>query len=428
MNYRQKFDKIKTLKPRPRGFAFEKLLNEIFDDCKVLINDSYKTSDQAQQIDGAIEVNGKIFLLEAKWENEDTLAASKLYSFLGKINSKIEGTIGIFISYNKLKDNFVNAIRNGLRQNCILIHGEDNINDVIDGKLNLDEFVWYCFRQASTKNRAEISTSEFISLPQHVTINIQKSPAPPGNTWVKIYTELTDNTKESQFIANLQNDYQASTAIPNKTLNIIPSLSFSSLEQEKLRSLIEKISDVEKEVFIKAFIAKLKSDTWRKYAREQIIEILPKKICVNESESEEIINSLTSGFDSDWEKENDASRLLDLIFDSFTVKNIALLAKKYLYIYVDGNRENRFEQKQFAEKVFGFLRVQNINPVDLLQEELLEDLDAMRSLEEIWIANGVEKKETIKSAVVNRMLFKYKKLITESEWDNVKTFFEENVI
>jgi hypothetical protein len=90
MSYRIKYDKIAAItKAKTRGFAFEALLNEIYDDCEVLISKSYKTADGTQQIDGAVQINSKIFLIEAKWEKKETLAASKLYSFLGKISKPI---------------------------------------------------------------------------------------------------------------------------------------------------------------------------------------------------------------------------------------------------------------------------------------------------------------------------------------------------
>ena len=122
-----KFEKIKKYTARRRGLRFERLLYEIFEHDNILLEKSYKNKEGSQQIDGAIEIKNRIFLVEAKWEKSKTLAASKLYSFLGKINSKIEGTLGVFISYNELGKNFIDSTRAGIKQNCIIIHGKDNI-------------------------------------------------------------------------------------------------------------------------------------------------------------------------------------------------------------------------------------------------------------------------------------------------------------
>jgi hypothetical protein len=99
-----KFKQISESKPRRRGIQFERLFYEVFERENILLERSYFNEDGSQQIDGAIEINNRIFLTEVKWEETKTLAASKLYSFLGKINSKIEGTLGLFISYNELGD------------------------------------------------------------------------------------------------------------------------------------------------------------------------------------------------------------------------------------------------------------------------------------------------------------------------------------
>ena len=96
---------------------------------------SYFNEDGSQQIDGAIEINNRIFITEVKWEKSKTLAASKLYSFLGKVNSKIDGTLGLFISYNELGNKFINSVRAGIKQNCIIINGEDNIIPIIKGEV-----------------------------------------------------------------------------------------------------------------------------------------------------------------------------------------------------------------------------------------------------------------------------------------------------
>ena len=134
MSYRKAYDRINLLPPVNRGNEFEKLFNKICEDAGILIFYRFRTSDTEQEIDGAVLIYSRVFLLEAKWEDEKTLAASKLYSILGKINSKIDGTLGIFISHNELKENFINAFRNGIKQNCILIHGKSNIEDIIDGE------------------------------------------------------------------------------------------------------------------------------------------------------------------------------------------------------------------------------------------------------------------------------------------------------
>ena len=428
MSYKDKYDKIKVLKPRQRGFAFEKLINEIFDERGVLINTSYKTADLGQQIDGAIEIKGRVFLLEAKWEKKETLAASKLYSFLGKINSKLEGTIGIFISHDKLNDNFVNAIRDGLRQNCILIHGEENIKDIVEGKVKLNEFVWYCYRDACTKNKCEFSTSDYLSLPSSVSLStsVLTTPNTTQISWDIIYNELTNNSSITSFVNTLSNNYHIGFNFPDRVVNLLPTLSFTLFESEKLKQLIAKIRELELEAFEESLKRKLLGDYYSKYSQQHIISVLPKDIRATEKEGELIIENVTRDFDGNWEIENEASRVLELIFKSFSEKNLILVAKKFLGIYVDTSRQDRFEQKQFATKVFNNIKQKHINLYDLFKDQIFENIESMKNIEMIWLVNGVETNETVRKGVIQRIMYKYQKIIEKNEIEKVKTEIEKH--
>ncbi len=421
MSYREKYDEIKKLKAKPRGFAFEKLINEMFDDCKVLIKPSYKSVDQGQQIDGAIEINSKIFLLEAKWEKNKTLAASKLYSFIGKINSKLEGTLGIFISHNRLKENFVNAVRDGLRQNCILIHGEENIKEIIEANFNLKEYILYCYREASTRNVVEVSASEFISLVKNKGVPTTSSNELNTSNWPIIYEHLIDNSSLKDFIGFLQTVGKLGGEIPKNLISVLPHLSYSSLEKQKLNSLIESIKEDAKQLYLKAIVNKLTGDYWRKFSEREIVSIITQHNKFEQSDYNKIIRNVTKNFQGDWEIENDASRILDAIYDDFNFKNKKLTADKYLSIYVDSSRLQKFEQKQFADKVFYDLKAESNDLYKLFKDEIIEDLKNMKEVEKIWIEQGIGSEESMKETLLYRILLKYSKLIDSKNKDEVKS-------
>ena len=56
---------IRDLEPRPRGFAFEKFLNELFDFYGLAPRGSFRL--RGEQIDGSFQHDGHTYLLEAKW-------------------------------------------------------------------------------------------------------------------------------------------------------------------------------------------------------------------------------------------------------------------------------------------------------------------------------------------------------------------------
>ena len=271
MSYREKYDQIKNEKPRARGFAFERLINKIFDDKGILVSPSYKTAENAQQIDGAIRLNSKIFLLEAKWEKTETLAASKLYSFLGKINSKIEGTLGIFISYNSLSDNFLQAVRNGLRQNCIIIHGEKNIEDIIDEKVDVAEYLTYLFEQVSIKGYVSLDTSTFHEMPQ-------SGPSTnKANLWEKISRILIDASqgKQEMVVALSEGDVNAEE-LSSKALNIFPGINKDPTTLEKFTEVLTKCTETDEQSVIDEILEKLDNKRWEKYSSSLLINIFEK--------------------------------------------------------------------------------------------------------------------------------------------------------
>lgn len=414
MSYRSKFDKIKNLESRPRGFAFEKLINKIFDDAGVLISKSYKTADGAQQIDGAVEIKSRIFLLEAKWEESDTLAASKLYSFVGKINSKIVGTLGIFISYNRLKDNFINAVRDGLKQNCIIIHGEENINGIIDQEIKFDEFVWYCFQQASMKSRVDITTSEFKSI--SIAKSKTRSSSSPEEKWKSIYKYLTNTSSLQDFSSRLEVTYSEDIELSQKILNLYPSLEFNHALSEKFEYLIKKLLMEENSKFSEALYLKLKSNYWREYSKERLINLVKNSLTLSKLNRQLILTNITKDFSGDWEIENDASKVIEIFYDNLENTQKELLAEIYLNIYCDTVRNDRFPQKQFAKQLFDELAQKEKDIFELVSNYLLNDIKERKNEESIWKGED-DTPEVIKKWILKDIRRKYKKVFDKSKKD-----------
>ncbi|MFC3968424.1 TOPRIM nucleotidyl transferase/hydrolase domain-containing protein [Rhizobium lemnae] len=107
---------------RKRGFDFERLLNAMLQNEKLEPRTSYKSL--GEQIDGSFFLDGSVFLLEAKW-HADPLPASTLYQFKGKVDGKLIGTIGIFISMSGYSEDAVDALSLGKTLNLILFDGRD---------------------------------------------------------------------------------------------------------------------------------------------------------------------------------------------------------------------------------------------------------------------------------------------------------------
>ncbi|MDO3679733.1 TOPRIM nucleotidyl transferase/hydrolase domain-containing protein [Paenibacillus ehimensis] len=107
---------------RRRGFDFERMLNKLFTLEQLEPRTGYRPS--GEQIDGSIYLDGRTYLLEAKW-HADPQPASTLYQFKGKVEGKLAGTIGIFISMSGYAEDAVDALVLGKALNIILFDRRD---------------------------------------------------------------------------------------------------------------------------------------------------------------------------------------------------------------------------------------------------------------------------------------------------------------
>lgn len=105
-----------------RGFDFERLISNLLKSEGLEPRTSYKTI--GEQIDGSFIYGNKVYLLEAKWHQAE-LPASRIYEFKGKVDGKLSGTVGIFISMSGFSSNAVDALLYGKTMNVLLFDKDD---------------------------------------------------------------------------------------------------------------------------------------------------------------------------------------------------------------------------------------------------------------------------------------------------------------
>ncbi len=105
-----------------RGRDFERFLKSLLHADGLDPRASYKPD--GEEIDGSFLMDGRVYLLEAKWHKEP-LPASSIYAFKGKVDGKLLGTIGVFISVSGYSENAVDALTLGKALNLILFDGDD---------------------------------------------------------------------------------------------------------------------------------------------------------------------------------------------------------------------------------------------------------------------------------------------------------------
>jgi hypothetical protein len=108
--------------PHARGYRFERWLQLLLTEAGLEPRGGYRPV--GEQIDGSFVLGGRMFLLEAKWV-KDPVPASALYAFKGKVDGKLAGTIGIFISMSGFSDDAIEALRIGKDLNILLANDAD---------------------------------------------------------------------------------------------------------------------------------------------------------------------------------------------------------------------------------------------------------------------------------------------------------------
>lgn len=128
-----------------RGYKFEKLLFALLHADALDPRTSYKTA--GEQIDGSFFLDGTVILLEAKWHKEE-VPASNLYQFKGKVDGKLVGTLGVFISMSGYSRDAVDALTLGKSLNLILFDKQD-IDAAIERDLGFKSILKNKLRKAA---------------------------------------------------------------------------------------------------------------------------------------------------------------------------------------------------------------------------------------------------------------------------------------
>jgi hypothetical protein len=107
---------------RRRGRQFEILLKDLLDLEK--LEPRVRIRPPGEEIDGSFFHRDRFFLLEAKW-TKDPEPASSLYSFKGKLDGKLQGTLGVFISIGGFAPDAPDALMKGKGLNMLLFDRSD---------------------------------------------------------------------------------------------------------------------------------------------------------------------------------------------------------------------------------------------------------------------------------------------------------------
>jgi Restriction endonuclease len=157
-----------------RGYAFERLLYGLFRFEHLEPRTSFKP--EGEQVDGSIYLDGRVYLIEAKW-HAGPLPASTLYQFKGKVDGKLAGTIGLFVSMSGYADQAVDALVLGKALNIVLFDRRD-MDAAIDRGIGFTNILKLKLRKAAEEGAIYFPTEgELVTAESSQIVEIDDVPS-----------------------------------------------------------------------------------------------------------------------------------------------------------------------------------------------------------------------------------------------------------
>lgn len=113
--------KLKVWKQQ-RGYSLEKLILALCALEQLRPEAPYRP--KGEQVDGMFVLDGRAFLLETKWQ-DDEASASDVFAFQGKLRGKLAGTLGVFVSVGGFAADAARAVAWGKEINVLFFNKED---------------------------------------------------------------------------------------------------------------------------------------------------------------------------------------------------------------------------------------------------------------------------------------------------------------
>ena len=142
---RQDFYRLFALdEPQKRGRLLEKVLNRLFSATGVLVREAFtRVQDPGQgvveQIDGVIELDGEIYLVEMKWL-KDRVSVEDVSHHLVRLYSRSESR-GIFISYTEYTTGALATCKESLTNLVVVLCTLQEIVLLLEQESSLAEFL-----------------------------------------------------------------------------------------------------------------------------------------------------------------------------------------------------------------------------------------------------------------------------------------------
>ena len=148
------------LTPNPRGFAFERFLDETFAVFDLAPRKSFRLI--GEQIDGSFHLAGETYLVEAKWQDPQ-IGNRELQAFAGSVRTKAIWSRGLYISYSGFSEDGLTAFGRGDATRIICLDGLE-LWQIIQNTLDLAEVLSLKTRRAAETGRAYVPVRDLFQI------------------------------------------------------------------------------------------------------------------------------------------------------------------------------------------------------------------------------------------------------------------------
>jgi hypothetical protein len=135
---KEEFKKLERMRSaQSRGLKFEKWLFNLFEHFELAPRFSYLREND--QIDGSFELDGKEYLMEAKWWKVDKKVGSKVSdTIFGKLNRCLVGTVALIISISGFSEE---AVRAAAGHKNIILMDKKNLKAILERNCDLGSLI-----------------------------------------------------------------------------------------------------------------------------------------------------------------------------------------------------------------------------------------------------------------------------------------------
>jgi len=225
-----------------RGRAFERVQTAILAREKMEPRTSMRPS--GEEIDGSFGMGDRFFLLEAKW-HANPIPASALYAFKGKVDGKLEGTIGTFFSMSDFSADAVDALLSGKELNLILF-GKKDLLLIEDGNISMREALRVKLRYAAEYGQPFFPLETYLAEREQSTRGAETSIPKQQLEWIILVESVDDVRTLKELLGRFETPARISVFPAGGQLSVAPLAEHLRREGNKnVAAIVTPISDFE---------------------------------------------------------------------------------------------------------------------------------------------------------------------------------------